>query len=42
MHPHSRPAIHLLWIVLLVAALVVLFPITVRSSAALAALASAL
>ena len=41
MHPHSRPALHLLWIALLVAAFVVLFPISVRSSADLVALVSA-
>jgi hypothetical protein len=42
MHPQYRPALHLLWIVLLVAALVVLFPISARSNLDLAAIASAL
>ena len=42
MHPHSRPTLHLLWIVLLVAALVVLFPISVRSNADFSAVAAAL
>lgn len=39
MHPHSRPSLHLLWIALLVVALVVLFPISVRSDFVVAALA---
>jgi hypothetical protein len=42
MHPQYRPALHSLWIVLLVAALVVLFPISARSNLDLAAIASAL
>ena len=42
MHLQYRPALHLLWIVLLVAALVVLFPISARSNLELSAMASAM
>jgi hypothetical protein len=42
MHPHPRPALRYILVVLLIAALVVLFPISARSHLALAAMFASL
>jgi hypothetical protein len=43
MHPHHhRPALRYLWLVLLIAALVILFPISARSQLELVSLIAAL